>query len=76
MKRKYQLKKMMYEEEEYQECHLYFCDRMVENINFLLNEKTNIYLQDALDKPTYDHGEIKKWIDSPQFNAESLMKKE
>ena len=75
MKRKYQLKKMLYEEKEHLECPFYLCDRIVENIEDLLNEKT-IYLQDAPGEPTYDQREIKKWIETPQFNVESLMQKE
>ena len=48
----------------------------MENINDLLQENKNIYLQDRLDEPKYDHEELKRWIEAPNYNTEELMKKE
>ena len=70
------MKQRLYGEEINLECHYYFADRLVENINDLLQENKNIYLQDRLDEPKYDHEELKRWIEAPNYNTEELMKKE
>ena len=51
LKRKQHFKKLLNEEEINLQCQFYPCDRMVEKIKDLLEEKTKIYLQGGLDKP-------------------------
>ena len=74
--RKINLKRILYEEEINLNCDFYFCDLVVEKIKDLLEEKKPFYLQDHLGQPLYDHEEIKRWIEAPNFNSENLMKKE
>ena len=76
LKRKSELKKRLYEEEINLECDFYFADLLVGNLNHLLQENQNIYLQDRLDERKYDHEELKRWIEAPNYNSEELMKKE
>ena len=49
--RKHHLKKLLDEEKIDLQCQFYFCDRMMEKIKDLFEEKTKIYLQAGLDKP-------------------------